>query len=128
MSIGENVKTARKLADLTQDELAKRANLSRSYIGDIENDRYNPSLSTLEIIAKVLGQTVHTLLGQSAEYDNPTSYYHDPEVAELANEMKENPDLRVLFDATRDLDKESIAEVMKFVKYQRSKERGDFDD
>lgn len=35
-SIGENIKKARKQANLTQVELSKLTNLSRSYIGDIE--------------------------------------------------------------------------------------------
>lgn len=50
-SIGERIKDARKSAGLTQLELAKKTELSRSYIGDIEKDRYNPSVSTLQLIA-----------------------------------------------------------------------------
>jgi transcriptional regulator with XRE-family HTH domain len=53
-------------------------------------------------------------------------YYHDPEVAEMANQLKDNPDMRVLFDASRDLKKESIEEVVKFIQYQKAKERGEF--
>ena len=55
------------------------------------------------------------------------SYYHDPEVAQMANEIKDNPDMRILFDASRDLKKESIEEVVKFIEFQKSKERGDWD-
>ena len=43
-TLGDNIRDARKKAGLTQMELAKATNLSRSYIGDIEKDRYNPSL------------------------------------------------------------------------------------
>ena len=52
MSIGDKIREARKAAGLTQVELAQKTSLSRSYIGDIEKDRYNPSLSTLGLIAK----------------------------------------------------------------------------
>ena len=51
-SIGKKIRDARKNAGMTQVELAKATNLSRSYIGDIEKDRYNPSVSTLQAIAK----------------------------------------------------------------------------
>ena len=51
MSIGRRIKEARKLAGLTQVDLAKKSSLSRSYIGDIEKDRYNASLSALQLIA-----------------------------------------------------------------------------
>ena len=61
-SIGERIKEARKIAGLTQVELAKKTDLSRSYIGDIEKNRYNPSISTLQLIAKATNAPVETLL------------------------------------------------------------------
>ena len=63
MSIGTNIRDARKAAGLTQVELAKKTSLSRSYIGDIEKDRYNPSLSTLQAIAKATEVPTGLLLG-----------------------------------------------------------------
>lgn len=64
-SIGNNIKKARKLSGLTQIELAKLTNLSRSYIGDIENDRYNPSLTTLKSIATATHQPLSILIGSN---------------------------------------------------------------
>ena len=65
-SIGRKIRDARKNAGMTQVELAKATNLSRSYIGDIEKDRYNPSVSTLQAIAKATNAPVETLLGGAA--------------------------------------------------------------
>lgn len=62
--IGGNVRKARKAARLTQAELAKKTNLSRSHIGAIETNRYNPSLSTLGVIAEAVGVPVSTLVGE----------------------------------------------------------------
>lgn len=45
----------RKKEGLTQDELAKKCNVSRQTINAIENDRYDPTL------AKVLNTTVDEL-------------------------------------------------------------------
>lgn len=61
-TLGTNIKEARKKAGLTQMELAKLTNLSRSYIGDIEKDRYNPSLATLKAIANALNQPLDSIL------------------------------------------------------------------
>lgn len=61
-SIGERIKEARKSAGLTQLELAKKTELSRSYIGDIEKDRYNPSVSTLQLIATATNTPLEDLL------------------------------------------------------------------
>lgn len=64
-SIGERIKDARKSAGLTQLELAKKTELSRSYIGDIEKDRYNPSVSTLQLIATATNTPLEDLLPSS---------------------------------------------------------------
>jgi len=53
-TIGQTIAQARANCDLTQKELAAKAELSRSYICDIENDRYMPSVRTLLRLAKIL--------------------------------------------------------------------------
>lgn len=69
-TLGTNIKEARKKAGLTQMELAKLTNLSRSYIGDIEKDRYNPSLTTLKAIANALNQPLDTILTDNGINNN----------------------------------------------------------
>ena len=51
MSLGENIKLYRKKQKLTQVQLADKANISRSYLADVENNRYNPSVDTLKNIS-----------------------------------------------------------------------------
>lgn len=62
MSIGGNIKKFRKELNLTQSELAKKSNISRTYLSDVENDRYNPSLDTLKDIASALSLDTEILL------------------------------------------------------------------
>ncbi len=140
MGIGSRIRDARKAAGLTQAELAKMVHLSRSHIGAIELDRYNPSLSTLTAIAAAVGKPVAGLVdsdGRSEVYnpdnsidvyertnESPPSYYNDPEVARIAQEMHDEPGRRVLFDASRGLSRESIEEVRKFIEFQKAKEDG----
>lgn len=52
--LGKRVQKIRKLAGLTQEELAEKVNVSRAYIGYIEQARNTPSLELLEKIAKAL--------------------------------------------------------------------------
>lgn len=61
-SIGTLIKEARKSAGLTQQQLSEKVKLSRSYIGDIEKDRYNPSVSTLKLIAEATNTPLENLL------------------------------------------------------------------
>lgn len=65
MDVGKRIRDARKKAGLTQDELAKKTNLSRSHIGAIELGRYNPSLSTLASIAEAVDTPVSNLVGNN---------------------------------------------------------------
>lgn len=65
MTVGENIKFLRKKAAFTQQELAKLANISRSYLADIERDRYNPSVDTIKAIAKALSVPVSSIVEDS---------------------------------------------------------------
>ncbi|WP_434169121.1 helix-turn-helix domain-containing protein [Peribacillus frigoritolerans] len=72
MSIGKNIKKYRKKLGFTQMELATKANISRSYLGDVENERYNVSLDVLGKIAKALNIDISVLLNET----NDTEIYH----------------------------------------------------
>lgn len=64
MTLGENIKFYRKQKKLTQNELANIASMSRSYLADIERDRYNPSVETLKTIADALHIKLSLLMGE----------------------------------------------------------------
>lgn len=65
MSIGDRIKKFRKENKLTQIELAKSANISRSYLADIENNRYNASVDVLKSIANALDISLVEILDES---------------------------------------------------------------
>jgi len=54
MSFGELLRKARKSKNLTQEELADKAGLHFTYIGQIERGRRNPSLINIYKIMKAL--------------------------------------------------------------------------
>ena len=53
--VGENIRRHRRAAGLTQEELAHRANLDRTYLSDIERGIRNPTIMLLQDIAAVCG-------------------------------------------------------------------------
>lgn len=55
MKIGLKIKERRMILGLTQEELANRCELTKGYISQLENDKTDPSIATLEIILNVLG-------------------------------------------------------------------------
>ncbi|MEV2908343.1 helix-turn-helix domain-containing protein [Paenibacillus larvae] len=64
MSLGENIKFYRKQKKMTQNELAQKSYMSRTYLSDIERGRQNPSLNTLISIAKVLNIDIKLLFNE----------------------------------------------------------------
>ena len=57
-----NVRNLRTEKGWTQEELAKRADLHRTYIGSIERHERNVSLVNVENIAKALGVQARELI------------------------------------------------------------------
>jgi transcriptional regulator with XRE-family HTH domain len=52
--VGNNIKKYRKLLNISQEELAERAGLHRTYIGGIERGERNITLDSLQVIAIAL--------------------------------------------------------------------------
>lgn len=68
-SVAENLIIARRVAGLSQHDLAERANLSRATIAKIETGQSDPRLSTISILAQALGITAHALISTNDEID-----------------------------------------------------------
>ena len=120
---GSRLKELRERKDMTQAQLAEALGVSQQAVGKWERETASPNDETLKKIAALFFTTTDYLLG----YDDAPSYYTDPETAALAEQIKNNPGGRVLFDAGKDLKPESIKEVMKFIEYQKSKEEHNTD-
>jgi transcriptional regulator with XRE-family HTH domain len=59
---GKNVKRARTLRELSQDDLALDAGLSRSYIGGVERGARNIGIDNMGLIAAALRITLKELV------------------------------------------------------------------
>jgi transcriptional regulator with XRE-family HTH domain len=60
--VGSNLRRLRLAAGLSQDELAARTGLDRTYISGIENGRRNPTVIVLNDLAAQLGVDPRELL------------------------------------------------------------------
>lgn len=114
----ERLKGLRTDARLTQGELAKKVGITTSTISMYEQGNRKPSIEALEALADFFNVDVDYLLGKSAR----STYYLDPETARLAQELKDNPGQRILFDASRTLTPEDIKVVMTVIKGLKAKE------
>lgn len=123
MTIGQRIKERRKALGLSAEELGKLigknpATIYRYEKGDIEK----LPATILKPLAKALMCTPGELLKSSDIDTSPAGYYADPEVAEMANKLKNNPDMRILFDAAEDMTKDDIDYVVDLINRLKSNE------
>lgn len=64
IQFGRNVKKHRQMLRISQEELAFKADLHRTYIGMIERAEKNITLVNIEKIAKALGVNINELIKQ----------------------------------------------------------------
>ena len=100
-----NIKKRREELGLSQEALAKMVGYtSRSTIARIEHGEIDLPQSMIVKFAEALKTTPSELMG----WDGVETYYVDPEVAELAKALYERPEMRVLFDASRNATTEDV--------------------
>ena len=66
MDLGKKIKQMRTVLNLTQEELANRCELTKSYISQLENNKTSPSLATLTQILEVLGTNLADFFNEEA--------------------------------------------------------------
>lgn len=64
LNIGERITQLRKQQNLSQDELAKKAEVSRTIIGNYERNANTPSIEVLLKLAKVFNVSVDYIIGE----------------------------------------------------------------
>ena len=108
----EKLNLAKKAKGQTVKQVAELSGVSvgtASKIFSGLND--NPTLDTLQKIAKVLDCIVDDFLFSKHEQE----YYSDRRVAALAEELRDNPEKRMLLNASRDLKTEDINAVVEIM-------------
>ncbi len=121
MGIYERIKEVALSKGYSINRLEKELSLPRSSIS-----KYNknvPSMERIQKIAEFLGVTLSELTGEQ-----PTGYYFDPETAQMAQELFENKDLRVLFSAARTAKAEDLKTTYDMLMALKRKEGYDGDD
>lgn len=114
-TFGQFLTERRLAAKFGLRELAKKANITPSYLSDIENDRRTPSEDVLRVLANVLQTDPGELISRAGRVGEVVSEY-----------VKEEPTAGVLFRKVAEgrLDKQAIEKLIKQTE-QLSKKDGD---
>lgn len=124
MTTVERIKSICKERKIPISRLEKDLNFGNAYIaglkkGTVPDDR-------LRLISKYLDVSVEYLM-TGKEKEGGERYYLNDETSEIAQEIFENKELRLLFDAAKDAQPEDLQTVHQMLLALKRKERGDID-
>jgi transcriptional regulator with XRE-family HTH domain len=102
--LGERVRAARKLLDLTQADVARRLGLAREVYARLERGNMLPSLTTLRGLCLVLGVPPHEVLALDMVFDTGPGRRGKPQVTPT----KEPAALRELREKLRGMSRSEL--------------------
>lgn len=121
MTIYDRVRGLCRGSGISVRELESKLGFSYGSIAKWKD--HDPSFVKLQKVATFFA------VGTSYFMDNDEmQYYENDEAAAIAQDIFENPNLRVLFDAARDADPEDLKTTYDMLMALKRKERGDDDD
>ena len=105
---------------LKNSDVVKATGISHSTLTDWKKGRYVPKADKLQKLADFLGVSVEYLMtGEQKDY------YINPDTAKVAQEIFENKELRLLFDAARDAKPEDLETTRAMLLALKRKEMGE---
>ena len=121
-TFGQRLRELRLRRHLSQDQLSEALGVSKQAISQYERGIRFPK--DYEQIADFFNVGLDYLMGR----EDKSVYYLDPETAEVAQEIHDNPDLKVLFDAARTASPEDLRTTHQMLMALKRKEQGGGDD
>lgn len=106
--------------NINQREIAQIVGVSESTVGKWLLLKAIPRMGVIQKLADYFNVGKSYFLEDIP--DQTQGYYTDPEVAELAEELRTNPKYRLLFDASKDLSKEDIDFVVDMIERLKARE------
>ena len=113
----KNLKRFLERADKNQTDLQKYMKVSSSTVSYWMNGIKMPRMDKIQSICNWLGIQKSDLLEEKAE-----GYYLDPETAKKAQELFDDPNMRILFDAARDARPEDLQKAADYLKAVKAME------
>jgi transcriptional regulator with XRE-family HTH domain len=101
-----------ELHNVTTADVCKATGISQSVMSNWKKRRNNLSAENARVVADYFDVSIEYLLtGKESEKE----YYLDKEAAEYAEFLRNNPEYKVLFDASRNVKKEDVKKALKAI-------------
>ena len=117
LMVSNKITELKKQKGLTNAKLAELSGVPLGTISKIASGQTkDPQLGALSSIAAALGCSIEDLIEDGTVQSKKDNYYVSDEVSKMAQEIYDNPELRILFDASRKLNKDDVLAVVDIVK------------
>ncbi len=120
MGLKERIKDLCAKNNISMNKVEDELGFGKGYISKLGNS--SPNTSKLQQIADYFHVTLDYLM------TGEENYYLNDETREIAQEIFENKDLRLLFDASRDATPEDLQTIHSMLLALKRKERGNSDE
>ena len=111
---------------VTPYRVCKETGITTATVSNWKAGRYTPKSDKIQKIADYFGVPFDYLM-HGKESEEGANYYLNDETASIAQDIFENKELRILFDAARDAESEDLAAVHTMLLALKRKERRDID-
>lgn len=112
--------------EIPQTELSYLLGMDRSTVNKWIKKKSLPRMAVIEKLAAYFGVEKSYFLDEDADTEK-RSYYLNPETAAIAQQIHDNPGMRILFDAAKDVSPEDLKTVADLVSKMRKQENGDYE-
>lgn len=119
----KNLKHYMVASGKNQMDLMRDLGLSSSTVSNWCTGSKLPRMDKVQMLADYFHILKSDLLEEKSPVDNNT-YYLNPETSRIAQEIYDNKELSLLFDAARDADPEDLQTVHSMLMALKRKERG----
>ena len=124
MTVYERIESLRKSSGISQGKLEKELGFSNGSVSKWKNSMLK--LERLQKVAEYFGVSIEYIM--NGQEDDKNEYYYNKETATMAQQIFENKNLKVLFDAAKDASPEDLKTTHDMLMALKKKERGDYDD
>ena len=122
MTLKERIRSLAKTRSISLPSLEEKLGFGAGTIS--KWDKSVPSADKLNAVAKYFGVSMDYLMTGNDEDPQDNQYYIDEETAQIAQEIFENKELRMLFSAARDSSPEDLKTTHEMLMALKRKERG----
>lgn len=116
--ISKNLRNIAYRAGKNQADISRDLKINKATVSSWMNGTRVPRMDKIDLLCHYFNVSRRDIMEEHIE-GSDDGYYLDPKTVAVAQELFENPDLRMLFDAARDVKPENLqlaAEMLKRMK------------